>query len=268
MALTELFLRLEREVIDDARPNRNLYLITGHSFGGAIVLSALNDILLERVVEATALGFLVMAASRLRPFGHAVILLNPAIEANEVLPLKELVAETCFVRGQNPTHVPHKLLLAHGATNEAFGVAQWLGVNLTWQQVELSRQFDGKRDAVSRVKHRHNPRLETFRPFRTGRIDPVHPIRYAPSGNIVRASGNKKPVSIQQYRAQHIPVRHNDPLLFLYTDEFFITDHNDVFSGNVSAYLAAIVAENRYKQILADDILVLDPTPAPGMPEW
>ena len=49
--VTELLLRLEREVIDDERPNRNLYLVTGHSFGGAVVLSALNEIFLERVAE-------------------------------------------------------------------------------------------------------------------------------------------------------------------------------------------------------------------------
>ena len=37
-----------------SRPNRNLYLVTGHSFGGAVVLSALNEIFLERVAAATA----------------------------------------------------------------------------------------------------------------------------------------------------------------------------------------------------------------------
>ena len=34
------------------RPNRNLYLVTGHSFGGAVVLSALNEIFLERVADS------------------------------------------------------------------------------------------------------------------------------------------------------------------------------------------------------------------------
>ena len=49
--------------------------------------------------------------------------------------------------------------------------------------------------------------------------------------------------------AQHIPVKPNEPLAFIQTDETFIADHNDVFNDNVSAYLAAIVAENRYKLI-------------------
>ena len=54
--------------------------------------------------------------------------------------------------------------------------------------------------------------------------------------------------------AQHIPARPNEPLAFIQTDETFIADHNDVFNDNVSAYLAAIVAENRHKQMLADSI--------------
>jgi hypothetical protein len=53
-------------------------------------------------------------------------------------------------------------------------------------------------------------------------------------------------------RSQHIPVEHNEPLAFIQTDESFIADHNDVFNDNVSAYLAAVVAEARYKRILDD----------------
>ena len=34
------------------------------------------------------------------PFGHGVVLLNPAIEANQVLQLKELVAERCYANDQ------------------------------------------------------------------------------------------------------------------------------------------------------------------------
>ena len=59
-------------------------------------------------------------------------------------------------------------------------------------------------------------------------------------------------------QGQHIPVEHNEPLAFIQTDESFIADHNDVFNDNVSAYLAAIVAEARYKRIL-DDSAVEDP---------
>ena len=49
-------------------------------------------------------------------------------------------------------------------------------------------------------------------------------------------------------------------MAFIQTDETFIADHNDVFNDYVSAYLAAIVAENRHKLILADNsVSDLDP---------
>ena len=45
-------------------------------------------------------------------------------------------------------------------------------------------------------------------------------------------------------------MRSNEPLIFIQTDANFIADHNDVFNANVAAYLAAIVAEARYKLLM------------------
>jgi hypothetical protein len=49
---------------------------------------------------------------------------------------------------------------------------------------------------------------------------------------------------------RRLPVAHNEPLAFIRTDSAFIEDHNDVFSDEVSAYLAAIIAEARHKRVL------------------
>ncbi|MDT1000407.1 hypothetical protein RNI08_32255, partial [Pseudomonas aeruginosa] len=50
--------------------------------GGAITLGALHDPLLERLLA-------LQDGQRIRAFGDAVIMLNPAIEANQGLLLKE-----------------------------------------------------------------------------------------------------------------------------------------------------------------------------------
>jgi hypothetical protein len=251
--VTELLLRLEREVIDEVpeRANRNLYLVTGHSFGGAVVLSALNEIFLERVAAATAKKpDDVCVASR--PFGHGVVLLNPAIEANEVFQLKELVAETCFAASQ--PRLMHVISSdADKATNKAFRLGQWLGVSLTWRQATLRRDFDGRKVEF------HESDLDTitvgnFLPFQTGQLD-----RSDSTGRKwdYRSCIEPEVACIGAAdHAQHIPVEHNEPLAFIQTDETFIADHNDVFNDNVSAYLAAIVAENRNKRILGDSSVV------------
>jgi hypothetical protein len=114
--VTEFLLRLEHVLVDKTDQNKNLSLVVGHSFGGAIVLTALNDILLDRVINAEG-GHRCGEKSKpgctecfkTRPFGHGVVLLNPAIEANEVLQLKEAVAQTCFARDQSPVDARHQL---------------------------------------------------------------------------------------------------------------------------------------------------------------
>ncbi len=79
--VTEFLLRLERMVIDpndSENENKNLLLITGHSFGGTIVLSSLNEGLLVRVLAAEAASGGEWADTgcdccvESRPFGHGV----------------------------------------------------------------------------------------------------------------------------------------------------------------------------------------------------
>ena len=249
--VTELLLRLEREVIDDVRPNRNLYLVTGHSFGGAVVLSALNEVFLERVVEATAKNP-EDACVESRPFGHGVVLLNPAIEANEVLQLKELVAETCFTPGQD--RLMHVISSdADQATNKAFGLGQWLGVNLTWRQATLTRELEG-RDVEFQESDLDTITVGNFKPFQTGQLD--HSDSADSRWHYRSCIGEDAACIDPADRAQHIPVKHNEPLAFIHTDATFIADHNDVFNDNVSAYLAAIIAEARYKRALNDPSVV------------
>jgi hypothetical protein len=246
--VTELLLRLEREVIDDDpdRPlNRNLYFVTGHSFGGAIVLAALNDIMLERIVSGIPTKD-DAGCVETRSFGHGVVLLNPAIEANEAMQLKELVAETCF--GQNQVRLLHVISSdADAATNKAFRIGQILGVNLTWKQRELYREFRGKQLQFQETD------LDTitvgnFKPFQTGQLD--RSASDADSWDYSSCVGDEPKCLDEADRQQHIPVRSNEPLAFIQTDSAFIADHNDVFNNNVAAYLAAIIAEARYKLLM------------------
>jgi hypothetical protein len=255
--VTELLLRLEREVIvdddhdDSVPPNRNLYFVTGHSFGGAVVLEALSEILLERVVS----GIPVAGDDRCvitRPFGHGVVLLNPAIEANEILQLKELVAETCF--GPRQVRLMHVISSdADAATNEYFRIGQKLGVNPTWKQTELYREFDRKR-LLFQETELDTITVGNFRPFQTGQLNQAVAGTWDYQSCVGERVGDRveeRTYCIEEAnKKDHIPVEHNEPLAFIHTDVNFIADHNDVFNDNVVAYLAAIMAEARHKLTL------------------
>lgn len=268
--VTELLVRLENHLDDSDDPNKNQYLMIGHSFGGAILLSSLSETLLERIVTPKTsdsdqqlnkeevyqaaienkLSGSCRAAERIagRPFGHGVVLLNAAVEANEIFQLKELVAQTCFKDEQD--RYMHILSSdADRAVTRIFRLAQLLGRRLTWSQEELERTYQGKQVSLTEndldvyaVGH--------FEPFITGYLDAT--------------DSNENGVVDWDYRSyvdnddhqdldeNHIPVRGNEPLAFIVTNDVFMKNHNDVFNENVIAYLMTITAEARYKRTLAD----------------
>ena len=251
--MTELLLRLEKEVIvedgEGMPSNRNLLLVTGHSFGGAVVLAALSEVMLERVASGD-----VEAGDRrcleTRPFGHGVVLLNPAVEANEALPLKELVTENCFVDRQ--VRLMHVISSdADKATNKAFRAGQFIGVNLTWKQADLQRTYEGK-NVVLPETELDTITVGNFKPFQTGQLSRASagPDQWKYTTCV---GEDASCLNDEADRAQHIPARSHEPLAFIHTDGEFIKDHNDVFNNNVSAYLAAVMGEARYKLSLRRD---------------
>lgn len=279
---TELLLRLERIVW---RPemeespydqqmssrNRNVFLVIGHSFGGAIVLGALNDVLLERVISAQPLeGERCRfesepdASCRItRPFGHGVVLLNPAIEANQIFQLKELVAARRFSRSQS--RLLHVISTrADQATHGAFPLGQALGVGTSWRQAELWRRRSSGdwQDVDDGWLSLDEWSLDTatvgnFPGFRTGFLDaseksekdaPLWCYRSCVPDSFGEVSHDC--VDPEEEDA-HFPVRPFEPLAFIYADESFMSSHSDVFNPRVRAYLNAIVAEslNRRREL-------------------
>ena len=254
--VTELLLRLERAVVDDDNPTKNLYLVTGHSFGGATVLSALNEILLERVAAAEEVPLQMcqdkwskpgcQKCLKTRPFGHGVVLLNPAIEANEVFQLKTLVSQSCFAPTQD--RLMHVISSdADKATNKAFVFGQWVGVNLTWRQAELERSFNGS-TMTFREADLDRTTVGNFIPFRTGKLDAAEDKNANGPWNY-RSCVREPNCIAKKEIGQHIPAASYEPLAFIQTDGSFIADHNDIFNDNVAAYLAAIIAESRQRRV-------------------
>ena len=72
-------------------------------------------------------------------------MLNPAIEANQGLLLKENSLKVGALGARPPPLL--YVISSHGdsATHFAFPLGQWVGVNLTWSQVDLDRTYNGTR---------------------------------------------------------------------------------------------------------------------------
>ena len=267
--VTELLLRLERSTAaanTATDPNHTIFLTIGHSFGGLVLVSALHDVLLDRALSTTPVGHQFCGSNadtcqtcvQTRPFGHGVILLNPAAEANELLQLKETVAEEqCYAKTQQKLlHVVSSQ--ADTATNIAFRAGQYVGVSVTDSELPLKRIYKGK--PVTLDEHELDTiTLGNYLPFRTG-VSLKHD---RSNSNLCQTQGqprnecyipckkdDAKCVS-PTHRQQHIPVGSSEPLHFLYTDANFIRDHNDIFNPRVGGYIAAVAAESSYKRLLA-----------------
>jgi pimeloyl-ACP methyl ester carboxylesterase len=255
--VTELLTRLERIVIDGKEPNRNLFLVVGHSFGGAIVLSGLNEVLLERVVAADPTpdpsG---EQCFKSKPFGHGVVLLNAAMEANEAFQLKEVVSRMCFPANQ--ARLMHVITSdADDATGSLFGLGQWFAM-LRWKEADLARSdnFAVHESVIDTTTVGH------YLPFQTGQLcsresdrpecqrngRPDDCFRVSPDGGRIYISYAGREDCVGADDQRHIEVGHNEPLAFIQTDRGFIGDHNDVFTNGVAAYLAAILVEARHKR--------------------
>ena len=284
--VTKLLLELERAVIDDDAPNKNLYLVVGHSFGAAIVLSALNEVLLERIVAAAPAKDCDAAAKpdcacvETRPFGHGVVLLNPAIEANEAFQLKQAEGQRCF--GANQARLMHVISSdADDATNKYFRVGQWIDM-LNWRETKLDRVVNGQPVRFSE-SDLDTITVGNYPPFQTGqlcdsqiapenrrpecRLDDGRPKRCVITGTdrrwyYITYVHNEDCVPADD-RAQHIPVASHEPVAFIQTDQGFIKDHNDIFRPGVVAYLAAIVSEARFRRASAHGS-IKDETFRPG----
>lgn len=250
--VTDLLTQLEQ--ID--RKDRNYLVIVGHSFGGAITLSALHDQLLERL-HNQQLG------NKVRAFGDAVIMLNPAIEADQGLLLKENSLKV-GVSGAQAQPLLYVISSENdSATHWFFPPGQWLGVNLSWSQVDLQRRYRGM-PFVLREEALDTTALGNYSLFHTARIRDIEPAQATAAAKTLEDTkfgdwqltsyctpdGNNGGPQVQR-----MPCYSNEPVNFIYTSKSFISSHNDIFGDQVIAFLATAVGKAIYERTQGRDYL-------------
>jgi hypothetical protein len=126
--VTEVLLRLEEIVnvkagMDAATPQplKSRLVTIGHSFGGAILYTALQQILEDRFIDSRTNKTFTGDANGL---GDLVVLMNPAFEALRYATLYDISQDFC--RGYFPTQLP-KLAILTSETDRATGWAFPIG---------------------------------------------------------------------------------------------------------------------------------------------
>lgn len=91
--LVELLTFLDRfqKHVNEETPGRSRLVVLGHSFGGAMVYTAIANVLKSRIVDAQVRAILEDEPERVVGFGDLVVLANPAFEASLYAPFEELL---------------------------------------------------------------------------------------------------------------------------------------------------------------------------------
>jgi hypothetical protein len=165
------FLDRYQKNLNAETPNRCRLVIMGHSFGGAMVFSAVANVLKSRVMEARVRTMLDREEAPIEGFGDLVVLVNPAFEASLYAPLDELIgASPEFSSRQSPVMV---ILASETDTTTRlyFKVGRWL-------ETVLQRTGPrSPRDMLVRT-------VGNYDPFVTHRASVAADARVAPGGSL------------------------------------------------------------------------------------
>lgn len=115
--------------VDDSQPilvddNKAQLVITGHSFGGMVIYSALYHSMMERAAKGESVRGSVTAVQYdiARSFGDIVLLVNPAFEGTMYEPLFNIATNRCYQKSQRPV-----MMIATSKADSATRVAFPIG---------------------------------------------------------------------------------------------------------------------------------------------
>jgi len=144
-------------------------VITGHSFGGLVIYSALSHALVDRAARVQReRGTSDTAYSVATSFGDFVVLVNPAFEGSLYEPLFNVATNRCYSERQRPV-----MLIVTSSADDATGIdfpaARFF--NTLFEHAGSAAQGESIRQTVG-----HDPRYESHRLEWRGGSAPAGPI--------------------------------------------------------------------------------------------
>ena len=125
--VTELLTRLKDfrnyQHFQQNRPDTHL-IITGHSFGGQLIYSALSQLLVEKAAQIKGYADGKFIYGTANSFGDLVVLVNPAFEGSKYQPLFDVATNRCYPHVQRPVMMI-VTSQADYATRYAFPIGRW-----------------------------------------------------------------------------------------------------------------------------------------------
>ena len=235
--VTKLLLALEQI---DKKNDNNVLVTIGHSFGGAIVVSAVTDILIERTIAKKETA---------KSIGDTIIVLNPAIEANQTLPLIESAINASYSDDQSPLFISISSD-ADSATHYAFPLGQTVNLLFSWKQTDLYRDFYHDRlddtDSMLKEEHLDTTTVGNFAPYLTHQLSATTLEDEVPTITLTSCVENAEgcvPKGLTTLSGQPTfsPLPNNYPFYFIKTNDSVMKDHNDIFNHTMRTFMITLI---------------------------
>ncbi len=244
--------------------SRTRLVVIGHSFGGAVVFSALSQLLETRFIDTEGpMGQITNA----RGFGDLVVLINPAFEAARYAALSDMATErgTYFA-----PQLPVMAVLtseADYATKYAFPIGRWIST-LFEKEHDVTRKnglnqsieiIDQGKANITTVGH--------FHPYQTHLLSATHTVdraELAPATleveiktlfNTIDEWNNDAPGNVIEFNGSSLQRSETsagrNPYLVVKVDKQLIHDHNDIDDPRVIGFIRQLVLMTSHRQELA-----------------
>jgi hypothetical protein len=246
LGVTELLLDLE-EITNVKNslspPIKSRLVVIGHSFGGAVVYSAITQILASRFIDSQAGKAYVSAANG---FGDLVVLLNPAFEALRYAPFYDLAQARC---SYFDNQVPKLVIL----TSEAD-----YATKLAFPAGRIFSTFFETHDTIERNECKYSLTLDEgeadrntvghYLPLISHKLTPVSDEKglrvasYTNMKNIWSTQTSGGSTRFGSTVLTHLnKTQPRNPYLNIRVDRELIANHNDVFGDRVMEFLRLLI---------------------------
>lgn len=230
-------------------------VIVGHSFGGAVVNTALAQILESRFVQTTGPAGV---QSDVAGFGDLVVLINPAFEAMQFSSLSDMAAERgSYFPGQLPV-VLELTSEADWATRYAFPAGRWLSTAFEHEQHARKRRnaATGEEETIDEAEA-NVAAVGHFKAYRTHRLYPLSDqdrsrLKALSTTDSVRAfikssadwahdePGSK--ITFGDLMLERTATSAGrDPYLLTYVDQRLINGHNDISDPRIIEFIKQLI---------------------------
>lgn len=261
-AVVELLIRLEelrdiKWIVDESKhQSMTRLVIIGHSFGGAIVYTALSQIFKERFIQTKGP---VGVTSDVRGFGDLTVLVNPALEAMRFSSLSDMANDRGFYSADQ---VPVLAVLTSEsdlATKYAFPGGRFFStlfenhrevtrLNKATKQEQIISQSSANRTAIGHFQNYRTHRLmPKERSANEGEMDEIKVYQAVQNQWQADQPGSQIDFTGSVLVHENNSVARN-PYLIVKVDEDIIPNHSDIFDPRVAEFIRHFIMLSAHDQ--------------------